>query len=91
MYNKIAILSIIFLFICWLLYNINVLEGFQTSSETVNTPYTSEQCEILVNSYKSLEQQYNRVVENDNKELMETILSSKNSMKDIIKGMNCNI
>ena len=88
---KIAVLSIIFLFVCWLLYNINVLEGFQTSSQTDNTVSSKNECDIVVGSYKTLEFQHKKAVEQDNKPLVESSLSLMNSMKDIIKGMGCNI
>ena len=88
---KIAILSIIFLFVCWLLYNINILEGFQSPSGTTNMVYSSSNCAIVLNSYKLLEDQYNKAIAQDNKQYIETIVSSKNTMKDIIKGMGCDI
>ena len=85
---KITVLSIIFLFICWLLYNINILEGFQTTTETVSSKM---QCDIIVGSYRTLELQHKKAVEQDNKPLIESSLSTMNSMKNIIKEMNCEI
>jgi hypothetical protein len=88
---KIALLSIIFLFICWLLYNINTIEGFQSPSGTATTPSTKSECDILVNSYKLLENQYNNALEQNNKKFLESILSSKNMMMTLIKDMKCEI
>jgi hypothetical protein len=85
---KIYLLSIIFLFICWLLYNINIAEGFQTTAEML--PNKME-CDIIVASYRTLELQHKRAVDQDNKELIESSLEPMNTMKDIIKAMNCDI
>ena len=88
---KIPILLLIFLFVCWLLYSINILEGFQSPSGTPDMVSSSSNCAIVLNSYKLLEDQYTKAIAQDNKQYIETIVSSKNTMKDIIKGMGCDI
>ena len=73
------------------MYSINILEGFQSPSGIADTVSSNSQCDIVLNSYKLLEDQYQKAIEQDNKQFIESIVSSKNTMKDIIKGMNCNI
>jgi len=81
---KIALLILILLFVLWSLYNINTEEGFQASG-TAPAP----NCDVLINSYKSLEERYNKAVADKNEIILTSAGPALNLMKNSLINMNC--
>ena len=87
---KIILLLAVLALVLWSLWNI---EGFQNppNSPSAEVANSQSQCETLISMYKALENNYNKAVFDNNANLIETNLIAVNSMKDIVRQMNCSI
>jgi hypothetical protein len=63
-------------------------EGFQASGAPPPTPPV-ENCAILLTSYKSLEERYNKAVAENNEIILTSAAPALNLMKNTIINMNC--
>jgi hypothetical protein len=84
-------LCVFLFFICWSIYNLYTIEGFQSPSGTPSGVPDQSKCEILILSYKSLLERYNKALETNNQAIINSISQGVNTMKAALTSMNCTI
>jgi hypothetical protein len=91
---KIILLVVIFLFVCWSLYNI---EGFQnppanpSGNPSGDISDNSSKCDLMIPLYKSLQGQYDKAVITNNINIVDTTLPGLNAIKLTLEELNCKV
>ena len=89
--TKFIVLCILLFFICWSIYNLYTLEGFQSPSESPSGVPDQSKCEILVLSYKSLVERYDKALNINNQALINSLSQGVTTMKAALTSMNCTV
>ena len=86
------VLCILVFFICWSIYSIYITEGFQSPSGSSPSEVPDQsKCEILILSYKSLVERYNKALNTNNKVLINSMSQGVTTMKTTLTSMNCTV